>query len=328
MMHLRGLGIISPFGRGLEGLRAALRGGPAPSAADGFLRVPEPVLKDPVLAKEARRAGRFERMAVLAGLDALAEAGLRAPAPPDRTGLIVATALGPHVATFRFLDDLVAFNPGEVSPTLFSHSVHNAAASYLSLLAGLRGPTLTLTRFSFAFHEALGLAQAWLEQDRCEQVLVGVADELGSVMERVLSFRDKTAPGHGTPTNALRTEGSVFFMLSMTPSAHDLGRIGLVSEATAGRTDELMLLEGNALPEALGSDRPTIALDGRFGRQACPGALSSALATLVLNEPDLASAALGPDRSLSGEPEACLALARDDRGTTRWIRISGTSERK
>ncbi len=45
----------------------------------------------------------------------------------------MATAFGPHVTTFNFLDDILDHGDAAVSPTTFSNSVHNAAASYIAM---------------------------------------------------------------------------------------------------------------------------------------------------------------------------------------------------
>lgn len=118
-MYIHGIGIISSVGRGLDAFCGALTSGPLPMTGDGFHRVSEKDLKDPILAKEARRADRFDRMAILAGLDALRDARIRSDVHPSIVGLILATGLGPHVTTFRFLDDIINFKERDVSPTLF-----------------------------------------------------------------------------------------------------------------------------------------------------------------------------------------------------------------
>ncbi|MBF0593864.1 MAG: beta-ketoacyl synthase chain length factor [Candidatus Omnitrophica bacterium] len=231
-MQIHGIGIISSVGRGLDVHRAALAAGVSAAGADGFYRVTEKDLKDPLLAKAARRAGRFDRMAILAGLDALNDAGIKVQDTPSAIGLILATSLGPHVTTFRFLDDLINFKEQDVSPTLFSHSVHNAAASYLSLLAGIRGPTLTVTRFTFAFREAVTLAHAWLEQKRCAYVLVGVVDEMGAVMEAA----GREIAGCSSGFQAATGEGSVFLVLSNELSRRGYGSMSLLPASLATET--------------------------------------------------------------------------------------------
>jgi len=166
------------------------------------LAVSEAALAGAGVGREIRRADRFCRLALAAATDAwrrsLAVAG---PADPARVGLIVATGLGPHVRTFAFLDGILDFGEAGASPTDFSHSVHNAAASYIATRLGLHGPTLTVTDFDFSFARALVLAQCWLALGRCDRVLVGAVDELGEVMlgvaARLLARRPLPVAGEG-----------------------------------------------------------------------------------------------------------------------------------
>jgi hypothetical protein len=86
----------------------------------------------------------------------------------ERCGLIVGTAFGPMQTNFDVLDQIV--NEEQTSPTLFSHSVFNAANSYLSCIFNLWGSALTLTDFAYPFFQAL--QQGWLAinsglLDRC-----------------------------------------------------------------------------------------------------------------------------------------------------------------
>ena len=106
-----------------------------------------------------------------------------------RLGVIVATAFGAHVTTFEFLDGILDYGEAAVSPTVFSNSVHNAAASYISSAMGIQGPTLTVTRFFFPMQAALQLAEAWLREGRMEQVLVGAVDQLGEVLAYIMEAK-------------------------------------------------------------------------------------------------------------------------------------------
>ncbi len=125
--------------------------------------------------KGIRRADRFVKMAVAASLDACSESML----PKDRTeaSIIVATMFGPHATTFRFLDNILDYSDKGVSPTVFSHSVHNAAASYIASALGVMGQTLTITSFNDPLNQALVLAKAWLESGQAVKVLVCYVDE-------------------------------------------------------------------------------------------------------------------------------------------------------
>lgn len=236
-IKIAGIGIISACGRGIESYDDALRQGwlsPAfveiPSASDKlfpiYLVKPE-TIKDNSISRKIRRADRFGKMAVLAAWDAVQDSGIGNKSA-DRNpsiGIIVSTAFGPHTTTFRFLDDILDYGDASVSPTIFSHSVHNAAASYIASVLDIHGPTLTLTQFAFSFHQALILAQIWLNEGRCKYVLVGSVDECGAVMEYICSQKLQIAKdGMIKPFNfsaspvAVPGEGSVFFLMTREKS--------------------------------------------------------------------------------------------------------------
>ena len=103
----------------------------------------------------------------------------------SKTGVILATAFGPHNTTFSFLDDILEYGEDSVSAIKFSHSVHNAAASYIALLLKITGPTLTVTQIKFPIQHALILAANWLNDDTCDNVLVCCVDEKGELYDEV-----------------------------------------------------------------------------------------------------------------------------------------------
>jgi 3-oxoacyl-[acyl-carrier-protein] synthase II len=194
-MKICGTGIVFSGGRGLPALETILTSGAVPPSliTVPFQKAPFPVyavapeiLKDRAALGEMRRADRFSKMTTLAAYDAVAESG--APLEnPERVGIIFATAFGPHTTTFSFLDDILNYGDAGVSPTIFSNSVHNAAVSYISNTLKIKGPTWTITRFRDPFRQALLLAQVWLEEGRCDQVLVGAGDECGMVLDYICS---------------------------------------------------------------------------------------------------------------------------------------------
>jgi 3-oxoacyl-[acyl-carrier-protein] synthase II len=200
-MKICGTGIIFSGGRGLGALETALISGAVPPTqiVVPFQDAPFPVyavapeiLKDRAVLGEMRRADRFSKMATLAAYDAMAESG--APFEnPERVGIIFSSAFGPHNTTFSFLDDILNYGDAGVSPTIFSNSVHNAAVSYISNTLKIKGPTWTITRFRDPFQQALLMAQVWLEEGRCDQVLVGAGDECGTVLNYICSQKFTTA---------------------------------------------------------------------------------------------------------------------------------------
>ena len=168
-------------------------------------------LKDRSVLGGMRRADRFSKMAVLAAHDAMDGSEIE---NPERVGIIFATAFGPHNTTFRFQDDILDYGDGGVSPTIFSNSVHNAAVSYISRALEIKGPTWTVTGFNQPFEQAVQLAQAWLNEGRCDQVLLGAGDECGTVMEYICSEKLPIASDGKVTENAfVPGEGMAFFLV-------------------------------------------------------------------------------------------------------------------
>lgn len=224
-MNLIGMGLLCSRGRGVDAFRQALRDGWQEPSSLTFKGRTLPVhqvdlerIQDKTVLKKLRRADKLSKMSVLAAMDAVADSGL-GDEERKRLGVIVATAFGAHVTTFEFLDGILDYGEAAVSPTVFSNSVHNAAASYISSAMGIQGPTLTVTRFFFPMQAALQLAEAWLREGRMEQVLVGAVDQLGEVLAYIMEAKRGIArDGKIRPflqgSGVVPGEGAAFFVLS------------------------------------------------------------------------------------------------------------------
>lgn len=181
-----GLGIINCRGRGKDCLKGDF--------GEDYRVSPE-LLKDKVVLKGMRRADRFAKMATLAANDAVFDAELQDKV--ENAGVIVSTQFGPHASTFKFLDDILDHDDAQTSPTIFSHSVHNAAAHYVATSIGCRGSATTLTIFERPLVAALDLAYAWLNEGRVETILVGYVEERGEAMDYIVSeLKDKHGMQH------------------------------------------------------------------------------------------------------------------------------------
>ncbi len=224
-MNILGMGIVFARGRGIDSLDKALREGwqrPAEVEIRGrksfAYTVDQQAISDRTLLKNMRRADKLSKMAVIAASEAFAGSGTE-DFNRKRVGIITATALGTHVTTFDFLDDILEYGDAGVSPTTFSNSVHNAAASYISSALGIEGPTLTVTQFFFAFHSALQLAQVWLNEGRCDYVLAGAVEQYGDVLAYIHDTKlvpatdGRIRPFNFKPAYQIPGEGAVFFLL-------------------------------------------------------------------------------------------------------------------
>jgi 3-oxoacyl-[acyl-carrier-protein] synthase II len=233
-MFISGIGIIFTRGRGVDSFEKALKEGWREPSWEGSIpvyRVGQETLTDAALSKKLRRADRFSRMAVLSAVDACRDSGITV-SEKNKLGIILATAFGPHTTTFSFIDDILDYGDANVSPTKFSNSVHNAAASYVSSVLEIRGPTVTLTHFKFAFQNALILAGSWIAQGRCDHILCGCADELGTVMEYSCGMKLNMAKdgkinmfAFSDSPVSVPGEGSVFIMLSKERGGNNYGKI-------------------------------------------------------------------------------------------------------
>lgn len=163
-----------------------------------FDAFPEADLKAVKTACGLRRADRFTAIAVAAVKWALGEDfpnGLH----PD-TALVTASSFGPHKTVFATLDDILDFPEDQILPTKFSHSVHNAAASYLGTILKLHGPALAVTNFENHIDEALRLAQTMIEAEIAPQVLLVVVEEQGLLTKAATELAPERFPHEPSET--------------------------------------------------------------------------------------------------------------------------------
>ena len=221
------------------------------------------------------------------------------------------------MTTFKFLDDIIQYGDTGVSPTLFSHSVHNAAASYVARSLNIRGPTQTVTQFHFSVHQAITLAKMWLDEKRCQYVLVGVAEECGTVMEYICS-RMLNIAGDGrirpfacsTSPVAVPGEGSVFFLVSNQDRAESYCRLAVSfsgPEPGVRRPADLNLVDADGMAEdessylkSMPPDIPSAGYSPLFGSMMTGSAFSCATAALMLrNQGTFASPVVDNPHSVS-----------------------------
>ena len=124
-----------------------------------------------------RRIPRYARMALLAAVQALDEAGWRQKEVLHNTALVFGTAYSSSQMSMDFMDSILDNGPHLSSPTAFSHAVNNMGAGLLSLLLGIEGPCFTISQFELSFAGALSTAATLLCSGRVERVLLCAVDE-------------------------------------------------------------------------------------------------------------------------------------------------------
>jgi len=307
-MNIAGIGVIFTSGRGIGIFEEAMQQGwTAPQQTEvpslpgkkiPVYPVQQETLTDKTVLKNMRRADRFSKLAVLAAWDAVVDSGMAITEAKAPVGIILSTGFGAHVTAFKFLDEIIEYGDAAVSPTLFSHSVDNAAASYIATALDNRGPTLTITQFAFSFHQALILAHAWIREGRCESILVGSVEECGALMEYVCTQKLRLAEDgrirpfdFSSSPQAVPGEGSVFLLLTGGESPErycEISSISCNNEAAESDPDLYIVdtdgMSGNetCYRETLNPDIPVVGYSPLFGSMMTGSAFHCISAALML----------------------------------------------
>jgi 3-oxoacyl-[acyl-carrier-protein] synthase II len=175
-------------------------------------------LNEFIAPKKLRRIDHLSRIALLGAGLAIADSKL-SPKELEDTGIILATGYGALNTGFSFLSSFLDKGDQLSKPTLFSNSVHNAAAAYISIFFGIKGPSLSVSQFDLSVPSALLTAMLWIKEGRADSVLVGGVDEYCDVLGYA------GANLHAARNNKTLTlgEGGCFFVLSRAKDCNETG---------------------------------------------------------------------------------------------------------
>ena len=182
---LAGMGWVTPLGRDLETVRAALEAGvtvepqfetpPNRSTPLPVLRIPPALVRDAAALPRLRRSSVISHFAVAAAVDAAAELTSEQLA---RTALIFTATDGGVHYTRRFFGDIIERGPGAGSPLLFPETVYNAPASHIAARLGLDRESLTLVGDIETGLDAIQTACELLACGDVDYCLVAAAQEI------------------------------------------------------------------------------------------------------------------------------------------------------
>ena len=172
-----GLGAVTPLGVGADLLHERwAQGVVGITDGAGWSRDFDPA--DHLSVKEARRADRFTQLALVASIEALADAGWEDELPYDAgdIGSIVGTGIG-GIGTIE-LNDRAMFDhgPKQVSPLAVPLMMGNAAAAAVSMRHGLRGPAFGTVSACSSGADAIGTAMRAIAYGDALAVVTGGAE--------------------------------------------------------------------------------------------------------------------------------------------------------
>jgi len=138
--------------------------------------------------RDARRMDPVLWYALIAGREAVADAGLSTPmADSDRVGVIVASGIGGLTTTSKQVEVLLKRGPDRVSPFLVPMILPDAAASRIAIEFGLRGPNMAVTSACASGTNAIGEAYAMIRRGIADAMLCG-GSEAGIVPIALAGF--------------------------------------------------------------------------------------------------------------------------------------------
>lgn len=274
----------------------------------------EPSYKDIIPSSQLRRMGKAVRMGIGVSLPLLG----RNPKPD---GIIFGTANGGLEDCIKFLNQIVEYDEGTLTPTNFVQSTPNALAGQVALLSENQGYNMTHVNGSLAFESALMDASLYFDEHSGieKSILLGAVEEisdynynidrLGERFKKEL-VSNEALLGSDTP-GSYCGEGSTQFFLSSNPenslakftafnqssclSQQEIGAFisGFLSEQNLSPSDVDCLLlgkNGDVLTDSWYSDaakifgeKPTVYFKKSVGEYRTVSAFASYLAVQLLN---------------------------------------------
>src|SRR3954469_12153565 len=182
-----GLGAVTPIG---DDARTTWASAVAGRSGIDFIRSYEPngqavriaaEVKDfdptsVVSHKEARKLDRNVQLAVAAGKEAVADAGLDGVYEPGRVGILFGTAIGGFLGIMEQAEVMRERGPTRVTPTFIPSVLVDAASGQLAISLGFRGPNYAPVSACATGSHAIGEAAELIRRGDADAVLAGGAE--------------------------------------------------------------------------------------------------------------------------------------------------------
>lgn len=175
----------------------------------------EPSYRDIIPKSILRRMGKGVKMGVVNGLPLLKEYS-------DIKAIIVATSSNGLNDSGKFLDQLIEYDEGRLTPTNFVQSMPNSLAGQLALLSDNPCYNTSHVHIGNAFENALIDAFLQLQQNNIAKILVGDVEEISDYNYRFNSKRNRFKSEPVSNKDLIKSatkgtvsgEGSSMFVLS------------------------------------------------------------------------------------------------------------------
>ncbi|WP_221393108.1 beta-ketoacyl synthase chain length factor [Dyadobacter sp. NIV53] len=200
----------------------------------------EPVYGSLIPAGLLRRMGKAVRMGVGAGLPLIQRR-------PDLDGIILGTANGGLEDCLKFLNQIVDYEEGTLTPTNFVQSTPNAIAGNLALMSKNTGYNTTHVHKGLAFECALLDCMLLFEERKAESLLLGGVEEISEYNYNIDFLSGSFKRQNTTSENLLSSdspgtvcgEGAAFFVVEAERSAKTIAQIKDTDQISYPSKEEL-----------------------------------------------------------------------------------------
>lgn len=216
---ITGIGLVTPLGNdtastwggliegrsGIASLPDSFNLSDYPVKVAGLVTGEQPLLNAILPAKAHSRVDRFIQLGLIAGHEAMVDAGFSKTTPEDRTrfGVYMGVGVGGIASMEEAIHAMNTGGPRRVSPFSIPKTVSNLAPGWLSLQWDLQGPLLAVTNACASSTDAVGLAFRLIRDGYVDYMLAGGA-EACVLPVSIASFGNMRAltPWAGDPTKA------------------------------------------------------------------------------------------------------------------------------
>lgn len=210
-----------------------------------------------------RRMGKAVRMTVGAVTGLLEQC-------PQPDAIIVGTANGGMQDCIRFLNQIMEYNEGTLTPTNFVQSTPNAIAATIGLNGRNHNYNITHVHRGNAFENALLDAQLFLKENSYAQVLLAGVDEISDYnfnIERLGGWYKDSLPDdlyNSRTTGSLAGEGVAAYLLSNN-ATNAVAKITALQTLTTHDSHEVMQWVRDFISENIADRDAIVFLSGHNG---------------------------------------------------------------